>query len=35
MDSDYAGDKNICISMSGFVIFQIGVAIMWQSKAQK
>jgi hypothetical protein len=21
--------------MSGFVIFQIGVAIMWQSKAQK
>jgi hypothetical protein len=34
-DSDYAGDKNNRISVSGFVNFLLGVAIMWHSKAQK
>jgi hypothetical protein len=34
-DSDYAGDKNNRISVSGFIIFLLGVAIMWRSKAQK
>jgi hypothetical protein len=34
-DSDYAEDKNNHISVSGFVIFLLGVAIMWRSKAHK
>jgi hypothetical protein len=33
--SDYAGDKNNCIRVSGFIIFLLGVAIMWRSKAHK
>jgi hypothetical protein len=34
-NSGYAGDKNNCISVSGSIIFLLGVAIMWRSKAQK
>jgi hypothetical protein len=34
-DSNYAGNKDNCISVSGFIIFLIGVQIMWQSKAQR
>jgi hypothetical protein len=34
-NSDYAGDKNNRISVSGFIIFLLGVAIMWRSKAHK
>ena len=34
-DSDYAEDKNNHISVSGVVIFLLGVAIMWRSKAHR
>jgi hypothetical protein len=34
-DSNYARDKNNRISVSGFIIFLLGVAIMRRSKAQK
>jgi hypothetical protein len=34
-DSDYAGDKDNRISVSGFIIFLLGVPIMWRSKAQR
>jgi hypothetical protein len=34
-DSGYAGDENNRISLSGFIISLLGVAIMWCSKAQK
>ena len=34
-DSDYAGDKETRISVSGFVIFVCGVPICWRSKAQR
>jgi hypothetical protein len=34
-DSEYAGDKNTRISVGGYIIFLLGVAILWKSKAQK
>jgi hypothetical protein len=34
-DSDYAGDKDNWLSVSGFIIFLLGVPIMWRSKAQR
>ena len=34
-DSDWAGDKDTRISVTGFVIFLLGVPICWKSKAQR
>jgi hypothetical protein len=34
-DSDWAGDKDNRHSISGFIIFFLGVPVMWKSKAQK
>lgn len=34
-DSDWAGDKQTRRSISGFIMFLCGVAIMWRSKQQK
>jgi hypothetical protein len=34
-DSEYAGDKETRISVGGYIIFLLGVAILWKSKAQK
>jgi hypothetical protein len=34
-DSEYAGDKKKLISVNGSIIFLLGVAIMWRSKAQQ
>lgn len=34
-DSDYAGDKDSRISVTGFVIYVCGIPISWRSKAQK
>jgi hypothetical protein len=34
-DSDYAGDSEMRISVTGFVVYLLGVAISWKSKAQK
>lgn len=34
-DSDWAGDQDNRHSISGFIIFFMGVPIMWKSKAQK
>ena len=34
-DSDYSGDKDTRISVSGFIIFVLGCAVSWKSKAQK
>jgi hypothetical protein len=34
-DSDYAGDKDSQISVTGFILFLCGVAISWKSKGQK
>ena len=33
-DSDYAGDEDTRISVSGFVIYVMGVPVCWKSKAQ-
>ena len=33
-DSDYAGDKDTILSLSGFVIYICGNAVAWRSKAQ-
>jgi hypothetical protein len=35
MDSDWAGDEGNRKSVSGFVIFLLGVPILWQSQLQK
>ena len=32
-DSDYAGDKQTRLSITGFIIFLCGVSIAWRSKA--
>lgn len=34
-DSDYAGDKDNRISVTGFIVYLCGVAISWKSKGQK
>jgi transposase InsO family protein len=34
-DSDFAGDKETRISVSGFIIYLCGVAISWRSKAMR
>ena len=34
-DSDYAGDKDTRISVTGYVLFLCGVPVAWKSKAQK
>jgi hypothetical protein len=34
-ESDWAGDKEDHCSVSGYVIFILGVPIMWKSKSQK
>jgi hypothetical protein len=33
-DSDWAGDKDNRKSITGFIIFLLGVPILWRSKAQ-
>jgi len=34
-DSDYAGDKDTRISVTGFVIYVMGALIAWRSRGQK
>ena len=34
-DSDYAGDNDTRISVTGFVIYFMGIPICWRSKAQR
>ena len=34
-DSDYAGDKDTRISVTGFIIYLNGAAISWRSRGQK
>jgi hypothetical protein len=34
-DSDWAGDKEDRRSVSGYVIFLLGVSILWKSQSQK
>jgi len=34
-DSDWAGDKDNRISITGYLIFLLGAAILWKSQAQK
>jgi hypothetical protein len=34
-DSDYAGDKDCCISVTGYILYLCEVAISWKSKGQK
>ena len=34
-DSDFAGDKDSRISVTGFILYLCGVAISWKSKGQK
>ena len=34
-DSDYAGDKETRISVTGFIIFLLGCPVCWRSKGQK
>ena len=34
-DSDWAGDKNDRHSVSGYVIFVMGVAVLWKSRLQR
>ena len=34
-DSDYAGDKDTRISVSGYIIFLNGAPVSWRSKAQR
>jgi len=33
-DSDWAGDKNTCRSVTGYILFLVGVPILWKSKLQ-
>ena len=34
-DSDWAGDRDTRLSVSGFVLYVLGVPILWRSKGQK
>jgi hypothetical protein len=34
-DAEYSGDKDTRLSVGGFIIFLLGVPILWKSKAQK
>jgi hypothetical protein len=34
-DSDWAGDKDNRISITGYIVFLLGAPILWKSKAQK
>ncbi len=34
-DSDWAGDKDTRLSVSGFIVYLLGVPITWRSKQQK
>jgi len=34
-NSDYAGDSNMQVSVTGYCIFLLGVLIVWKSKSQK
>ena len=34
-DSDYAGDKNTRRSVSGMILYVMGVTVLWRSKAQQ
>jgi hypothetical protein len=34
-DSDWAGDAEARISVTGFIIYLLGVPICWRSKGQK
>ena len=34
-DSDYAGDKEKRISVSGFILYFMGVPVLWRSKGQR
>lgn len=34
-DSDYAGDPDVCKSVTGYILYVQGVPLCWRSKAQK
>ena len=34
-NSDYAGDKSTRISVTGYILFFMGIPIIWKSKSQK
>ena len=34
-DSDYAGDKSTRISVTGYILFFMGVPIIWKSKLER
>ena len=34
-DSDYAGDRETRVSVSGFILYVMGVAVMWRSRGQR
>ena len=34
-DSDYAGDKETRISVTGYILFFMGIPIIWKSKSQR
>jgi hypothetical protein len=34
-DSDWAGDKDNRISITGYIVFLMGVAVLWKSQAQR
>jgi len=34
-NSDYAGDSDTQVSVTGYCIFLLGVLIIWKSKSQK
>jgi hypothetical protein len=34
-DSDWAGDKDNRISITGYIVFLLGAPILWKSKAHK
>ena len=34
-DSDWAGDKDNRVSVTGFIVFLLGVAVLWRSRQQR